>query len=244
MATNRSTKPAGKTRSRGGSKTASGAMRKRSRRAVVEHVEAVLDTHDMLKKPLQNAQHERFCLAVLSEPSITAAAIKAGYAAGSARQQGSRLLTNADIQRRLAYLLSESAATGILGRQAVLRNASSRAAAAITDFADLLRLPWSAFCEAVKHHPAARGIKRVKRGVEYDASSKTWSEPYVEEIELFDPRSSERLLADILGWDAPKQVAISPGAGEDENGAPRGIIYLPVPFDAPRGELPGGDAEG
>ena len=86
MATKRITKPAGKTRSRGGSKTASGAMRKRSRRAVVEHVEAVLDTREMLRKPLENAQHEQFCLGVLSEPSITASALKAGYASGSARQ--------------------------------------------------------------------------------------------------------------------------------------------------------------
>jgi hypothetical protein len=144
-------------------------------------------------------------------------------------------LTNDDIQRRLAYLLSETASHGILNRQAVLRNASARAAAAITDFADLMRLPWSAFCEAIKHHPAARAIRRVKRKVEYNPASGTWSEPYVEEIELYDPRCSELLLADILGWDAPKQVALDVPAVET-GGVPRKIIYLPAPFPVPLGD--------
>lgn len=234
-------KPARKAARRGGSRKASGSMRKRSRRAVAEHVEAVVDSSEMLATPLENVQREKFCLGVLTEPSVTAAAIKAGYSPESARQQGSRLLTNADIQRRLAYLLSEASSTGVLNRQAVLRNASSRAAAAITDFADLMRLPWSKFCEAIKHHPAARAIKRVKRKVEWDATTHKWSEPYVEEIELYDPRSSERLLADILGWDAPKQLAAVSVPG-DGNGSPRGVIYLPAGFPVPRGDRQEDDA--
>ncbi len=250
-------KPAPKT-SRG---TPAGKTRKRThgaaRRRVREIVEAVPDGREMISQPLAEAAHERFCHAVLTEPTLTAAAIRAGYSPKSARQQGSALCTNPYIQRRLAFLLADAAREGILSRKAVLRNASARAAGMIVDFADLMRLPWGRFCEAVREHPCARAIKRVKRKVEYDAATRTWSEPFVEEIELFDPRSSERLLADILGWDAPRQLqapadtvddgeqTIDGGEGIGEIRAPRGVIYLPMPILAPRGDVDdGGGASG
>lgn len=226
-----------------------------ARRRVREIAEGVPDGREMIAAPLAEAMHERFCQSLLTEPTLTAAAVRAGYSPKSARQQGSALCTNPYIQRRVAYLLADAAREGILSRKAVLRNASARAAGMITDFADLMRLPWGQFCEAVREHPCARAIKRVKRKVEYDAASRTWSEPFVEEIELFDPRSSERLLADILGWDAPRTVPALPdadgetqtfdgGEGVGEIRAPKGVIYLPVPFPALRGEEDGGGASG
>lgn len=265
--------PAGKTGARKPRKPGTGAGRKGRRQApaargpgkprgarrrrVLEIAEALPDGREMLATPLPDIRHERFCQALLTEPSQAAAAVRAGYASGPACQQASRLLTNANIQRRVAYLLADAAREGILSRKAVLRNASARAAGMIADFADLMRLPWGRFCEAVREHPCARAIKRVKRKVEYDAASKTWSEPFVEEIELFDPRSSERLLADILGWDAPKQVQAAGDAGKDEAQSvdggkgigefrvPRGVIYLPMPILAPRGDVDdGGGASG
>lgn len=227
-----------------------------ARRRVREIAEGVPDGREMIAAPLAEAMHERFCQALLTEPTLTAAAVRAGYSPKSARQQGSALCTNPYIQRRVAFLLADAAREGILSRKAVLRNASARAAGMIADFADLLRLPWGKFCEAIREHPCARAIKRVKRKVEYDAASKTWSEPFVEEIELFDPRSSERLLADILGWDAPRTLAALPGGDEEaqtfdggegvgEVKAPRGVIYLPMPILAPRGDVDdGGGAAG
>lgn len=95
-------------------------MKKRSRRAVAERVTAVVDTAQMLENPLKNANQERFCQAILTEASIVAAAVKAGYAPGTARSQGSRMLTNDNIQRRVAWLLTEAAQSGVLTRQAVM----------------------------------------------------------------------------------------------------------------------------
>ncbi|MDD5705982.1 MAG: terminase small subunit [Kiritimatiellae bacterium] len=211
------------------------AHRRGTRKRIFERVEAVVDDPKPLETPLLDAQRERFCQCLVTEPTMTAAARKAGYSPDTARQQGSRLLTNVDIQRRLAFLLGATAHRTILRRRDVMKNASARAAAAMTDFSDLLGLPWSKFCEAVKAHPAARAIKRIKRKVEYDRIGKCWSEPFVEEIELFDPRSSERLLADLLGWDAPKQLTLTPGTPGGEN-LPRGIMWLPRPEPVPLGD--------
>jgi len=261
MASGKARNPRGKRAPEAGAGTRRVKARKRihgaARRRVREIADGVPDGREMISTPLVEAMHERFCQAILTEPTLTAAAVRAGYSPKSARQQGSALCTNPYIQRRVAFLLADAAREGILSRKAVLRNASARAAGMIADFADLLRLPWGRFCEAVREHPCARAIKRVKRKVEYDAASKTWSEPFVEEIELFDPRSSERLLADILGWDAPKQVLPAlPGGDEEaqtfdggegigEVKAPKGVIYLPMPILAPRGDVDdGGGASG
>lgn len=53
---------------------------------------------------LENPNHERFCLEYVKDGNGTQAAIRAGYSANAARQQSSRLLTNAAIQRRLGEL--------------------------------------------------------------------------------------------------------------------------------------------
>lgn len=53
---------------------------------------------------LDNPNHERFCLEYVKDGNGTQAAIRAGYSANAARQQSSRLLTNAAIQRRLGEL--------------------------------------------------------------------------------------------------------------------------------------------
>ena len=53
---------------------------------------------------LINAQHERFCREILVDFNATQAAIRAGYYRTTAKQQGSRLLTYADIQTRLGEL--------------------------------------------------------------------------------------------------------------------------------------------
>ncbi len=193
---------------------------------------AVLDTHDALRSPLRDAMRERFCQALLTANTATAAALAAGYSPATARTQASRLLTLVDIQRRMAGLFENSNHRCILRRRDVLKNASARAAAAITDIADLLGLPCTEFAERVRHHPAARAIKTVEQGVKYDAVSGTWSPPYIKRLELFDPRGSERLLADMLGWEAPKRLEVVEGY--------KGRIILPAQVPAPVGVLPEG----
>jgi hypothetical protein len=199
-------------------------------------VEVVKNFEEALRSPLRDARHERFCQALLVERSATAAALKAGYPAAGARQQASRLLTYVDIQRRLAGLLEIAARQKVLRKRDVLSNASQRAAAAMVDIADLVGLPWDDFCIAIKTHPAGRAIKKVKRGIAYDAASKTFGPAYVQEIELFDPRGSERLLADLLGWEAPKQVALS-AAG------PSRVIAIPEQRTVEIAGLPEGNKD-
>ena len=53
---------------------------------------------------LDNAQHEDFCQRYRLSFNATEAATGAGYSARTARSQGSRLLTNVDIQGRLREL--------------------------------------------------------------------------------------------------------------------------------------------
>ena len=53
---------------------------------------------------LDNAQHEAFCQRYRLSFNATQAATEAGYSSKTARSQGSRLLTNVDIQERLREL--------------------------------------------------------------------------------------------------------------------------------------------
>ena len=64
------------------------------------------EEHDFLLNEMQ----ERFCLEYVSDPKInaSAAAIRAGYAEGSARITASRLLTRANIKARIRELRREA----------------------------------------------------------------------------------------------------------------------------------------
>ncbi len=54
-----------------------------------------------------NARKERFCLEYASSGNATKAAIAAGYSPKTARSQGQRLLTNADVKSRIEELQRE-----------------------------------------------------------------------------------------------------------------------------------------
>ena len=53
---------------------------------------------------MSSEKHDKFCQEFVKDLNATQAAIRAGYSYRTARQQGSRLLTNADIQSRIAEL--------------------------------------------------------------------------------------------------------------------------------------------
>jgi phage terminase small subunit len=57
--------------------------------------------------PLPNAKHEQFCHEYPTDFNLTQAYIRAGYSKNGARQSANKLLTNADIRARLAYLRAE-----------------------------------------------------------------------------------------------------------------------------------------
>ena len=52
-------------------------------------------------------KHDTFCQEFVKDLNATQAAVRAGYSSRTARQQGSRLLTNADIQARINELQAE-----------------------------------------------------------------------------------------------------------------------------------------
>jgi phage terminase small subunit len=52
-------------------------------------------------------KQDRFCREYLVDLNATQAAIRAGYSEKTAKQQGSRLLTNADVQTRISELQDE-----------------------------------------------------------------------------------------------------------------------------------------
>ena len=52
--------------------------------------------------PLKSPKHQRFVAEYLKDLNATQAAIRAGYSPKTANRQGSRLLSNADIQAAIA----------------------------------------------------------------------------------------------------------------------------------------------
>ena len=64
--------------------------------------------------PLENSRQEKFCLEYISGKSGQKAAANAGYSPRSARVTASRLLTKANIQRRIAELQNETSSDKVM----------------------------------------------------------------------------------------------------------------------------------
>ena len=60
-----------------------------------------------LRSNTLSEKHDQFCQEFVKDLNATQAAIRAGYSSRTARQQGSRLLTNVNIQSRIAELQAE-----------------------------------------------------------------------------------------------------------------------------------------
>jgi phage terminase small subunit len=58
-------------------------------------------------QPLSNSKQEAFCLEYLLDLNATAAAMRAGYCAKTARQQGARLLSKVDIAARVQFFKAQ-----------------------------------------------------------------------------------------------------------------------------------------
>lgn len=64
--------------------------------------------------PLKNQRQERFCLEYFKSGNAAASAVKAGYSVKAVRQVSSRLLTFANIQKRLGELRKKAEAASIM----------------------------------------------------------------------------------------------------------------------------------
>lgn len=171
--------------------------------AAAEEIRAAGSGGPAGSEPLPDAQQERFCQAVLVERSAMAAAVKAGYAPGSARARASLLLARPKIRLRVAHLLNAGADKRIMRKNEALELATRRARASIVDIVDLLNLDAEEFARRVKTHPAAPAIRYIKFG-QTENPDGTPGPRMVQYIELFNPRDSSRFIAEVLGWAAPE----------------------------------------
>jgi len=70
---------------------------------------------------LKNSRHERFCHEYIKDGNATQAYLRVGYSKNGARQSAQRLLTNADIQERIAELQHKSNEKCIIERDWIIQ---------------------------------------------------------------------------------------------------------------------------
>ena len=80
-------------------------------------------------------KQERFCEEYLIDLNATQAAIRAGYSANTAREQGARLLSNVNIQNRIAELKAERSKRTEITQDRVVKELAAMAFAKATDYA-------------------------------------------------------------------------------------------------------------
>ena len=81
-------------------------------------------------------KQEMFCVEYLVDLNATQAAIRCGYAVASANREGSRLLSNAGIQARIAQLREERAERTKIDADWLLKRLADEATADINDLYD------------------------------------------------------------------------------------------------------------
>ncbi|UWR10911.1 terminase small subunit [Sulfitobacter mediterraneus] len=82
---------------------------------------------------------ERFCLEFVKDYNATRAAIRAGYSSKTARSQAHRLLTNVDVESRIAQLRNEINANLKLEAEQVLQLNWTKATACVSELVQIQR---------------------------------------------------------------------------------------------------------
>lgn len=149
------------------------------------------------------AQHEQFIAVYVETRNAAEAARRAGYSPKTARQQGSRLLTRADIQAEIAARL-----TPIITSDEVLERLTSHARGTMADFIDVdeggnFRINLKEAKNRARLH-LIKKIKTTRRVTEESTETSV-------ELELYDAQAalvqlgkyyrlfSDRLTVDWLG---------------------------------------------
>lgn len=83
------------------------------------------------------AKQQRFCDEYLIDLNATQAAIRAGYSAKTADQQGSRMLTNVKVQQEIAEKMAERSKRTGINQDRVLQEIAKLALVNIDDVVDL-----------------------------------------------------------------------------------------------------------
>lgn len=124
--------------------------------------------------------------------NATQAAIEAGYSEATARQQGSRLLTNVDIKQEVGRRLADYA----MPANEVLARLADHARGDMRDMADLT-------LANLGTHPRGNLIKKLKLDISYDHENK--AHQYIDSFELYDAQAALVQLARVHGLMTDKQ---------------------------------------
>jgi phage terminase small subunit len=149
-------------------------------------------------------KEERFCYQYVLHLNATKACILAGYKENSARVTGCRLLTKANIQKRIKYLKDNLAETAEISALRVLKEHEKIA------FADAgqLRDGWMSLKEFEALTPEQKAIiqevttKETKYGTEV-------------KVKLFDKQRALDSISNMLGFDAPVRTELTGRDGKD-----------------------------
>jgi len=145
-----------------------------------------------------NEKQERFVQEYLLDLNATQAAIRAGYSAKTAKQQGARLLTHADVQARLQGQISaRSEKTGI-DAEWLLRRLAMEADADLADlYDDAGKLKPVREWPLIWRQGLVAGVETVREGSGDDAS-------FVDKIKISDRIKRLELIGRHIGVQAFK----------------------------------------
>lgn len=171
-----------------------------------------------------NARQDRFVQEYLIDLNATQAAVRAGYSTKTAKQIGSRLLTNVDVSTAIADRRT------VLGESTGLTQERIRQELMILGFSNL----WDFIIDENGHVALAPGapvtsiravssIKRKRRVIPQGEDSDPIVE-YETEIKLWDKPATLRLAGQHLGMYIEKKEISVPAGG--------GVLAIPVPIDS------------
>ena len=190
-----------------------------------------------------NAKQERFCEEYLVDLNATQAAIRAGYSVKTAKSQGSRLLTNADVSARVDALKAERSKRTEITADRVLREL---ARVAFVDPTDVLEMAKAKVRPDVTDHDRAviAGVKVKYIPVkQYDEDGEMTVVDAIErEVKLADKLRALDMLAKHLNMYEKGQQQ---GDGEDGEAAETGVVVMPPvmqPTQPPEIAEEGGEA--
>lgn len=181
-----------------------------------------------------NARQEAFCQQYIVDNNRTQAAIRAGYSPKTAKQQGSRLLTNAYVAARIAVLRKERAKRLLISQDEVALELQHMGMANVFDFLTFRGdgMPIVDLTQVTRDQ-AAGIVQLDMESTTVNEDGKASSTETTFKIRIGNKHQALRSLGEHLGmW--PKNFAAlginAPGAGDKDTVIPLVIELAPAPF--------------
>lgn len=150
-------------------------------------------------KPLRDGRQERFCNECIAGITAAEAARRAGCSGRTGRQQGSRLLTEDGVSRRVAWLRQQVSKANVITQQEALAILTEQARSKLSHFATIGAdgaVTW--IFDRRQANNGAVGRVRIRNGA-------------VLELELHDPRVAIEAIANVLGWKEAHRIDVTSG---------------------------------